>query len=150
MFETIMKRHKQRTQLHFRDDGQFQFRKLFIEDGFLVEKEGDAITSAWMLLYKLLKRFDGLKGVGGADMVTISYDRDVILDTFNQVTDAEKPERGGELKKSFVKGIAEAKCYRHEHGKKKRNIADTMVLFLGTAIMGEIIGILILVSRGNS
>lgn len=150
MFEKILKQKKQRTQLHFGDDGQFEFRKLLIEDGFLVEKEGDKVTSAWMLLYKLQKRFNGFRGVSGADMVTMSYDRDVILDSFNQVNDIEKPERGSDLKKNFAKNIAESKCYKHEHAKPKRSIADTMVLFLGTAILGEVIGLLIILSTRGS
>ena len=40
MFESLLGTTKpKRTQLHIRDDGEFAFRKLPVEDGFLVEKE---------------------------------------------------------------------------------------------------------------
>lgn len=138
MFDSLRKVKQRRTQLHFRDDGQFEFRKLLIEDGFLVEKEQDIVVKAWLLLYKLQKRFRGYKKIG-SDMVTLSFDRDIVLDPFGQLTDAEKPERGKNLKKDFVKNIAEAKCYRHEHGKKPRTLMDKMVIFMGTAIVGEVL-----------
>lgn len=135
---SLRKVKQKRTQLHFRDDGQFEFRKLEIEDGFLVEKEQDVVTKAWLMFYKLQKRFGGYRKIG-SDMVTVSFDRDIVLDIFGQLSDAEKPERGSDLKKSFVKNIAEAKCYRHEHGKKPRTLIDKLVLFMGVAILMEVL-----------
>jgi hypothetical protein len=141
----IKKIKPKRTQLHFRDDGQFQFRKLDILDGFLVEKEQELVVKAWLLFYKLQKRFKGYKKIG-SDMVTVSYDRDIVLDTFGQLKDAEKPEKGANLKKDFVSKIATAKCYKHEHGGKKKTLMDKMVMFFGIAMVGEIVIMLIQVA----
>ena len=138
MFDNLKKIKQKRTQLYFRDDGQFQFRRLDIEDGFLVEKEQDAVVKAWLLFYKLQKRFRGY-GKMGSDMVTMSFDRDIVLDPFGELNDAEKPERGNNLKKSFVKNIAEAKCYRHEHSKKPGTLMDKLVMFMGIAIILEVL-----------
>lgn len=121
---------ERRTQLYFRDDGGFMFRKLDIEDGFLAEKIGKEIIKAWMMRYKLLKRFNGYKKIG-ADMVTLSFARDIVFDPFNQLASTEKPEKGANLIKNFVKKIAEAKCYKHEQKAKGSLLMDKIVLFEG-------------------
>ena len=132
---------EQRTQLYFRDDGGFIFRKLDIEDGFLVEKNGaKEVVKAWMMKYKLLKRFDGYKNIG-ADMVTLSFARDIVFDPFGQLNDSEKPDKGGELIKEFVRKIAEAKCYRHEVNAKGSTVAEKVVLFMGATMVLMALGI---------
>ena len=126
---------EKRTQLYFRDDGGFQFRKLDIEDTFLVEKNRNGeVIKAWMMRYKLLRRFDGYKGVG-SDMVTISYARDIVFDPFKQLNDNEKPEKGKQLIKAFIKKIAEAKCYQHERTAKGSTITEKITLFLGITMV---------------
>lgn len=126
---------EQRTQLYIRDDGTFIFRKLDIEDGFLVERNAKKeIVKAWMMRYKLLKRFDGYGNIG-ADMVTISFARDIVFDPFNQLNDSEKPDKGAELIKDFVRKIAEAKCYRHEREAKGSVLADKIVWFMGITMV---------------
>ena len=126
---------EKRTQLYFRDDGGFQFRKLDIEDTFLVEKNNNnEAIKAWMMRYKLLKRFNGFKNIG-ADMVTISYARDIVFDPFNQLKASEKPEKGRELIKDFIKKIAEAKCYQHERTAKGSTFVDKMTLSLGITMV---------------
>jgi len=131
------------TQLHFFDDGTFEFRKMPIEDSFLVEKnaKGD-ITRAWVMYFKLLKRFPGFKNIDSG-MVTLSYGRNIILDPFNQLSDAEKPMEKGKFKSSFVKQIAESKCYQHEQKAKTSLIGDRVTIFLGTLVIlfGIVIGI---------
>jgi len=126
---------EQRTQLYFRDDGRFIFRKLDIENTFLVEKTktGEA-SKAWMLRYKLLKRFDGFKGIG-ADMVTVSYARDIVFDPFSQLKVNEKPEKGKGLIKEFIKKIATSICYQHERTAKGTTFVETITLFLGVTMV---------------
>ena len=126
---------EKRTQLYFRDDGGFLFRKLDIVDTFLCEKNGAGeVLKAWMMRYKLLKRFNGFGNVG-ADMVTISYARDIVFDPFSELSDKEKPEKGKKLIKDFIKKIAEAKCYQHERTAKGSTFTDTITLCLGIAVV---------------
>lgn len=133
---------ERRTQLYFRDDGGFMFRKLDIEDGFLVEKNSDKeISKAWMMRYKLLKHFNGFKKIG-ADMVTLSFARDIVFDPFGQLATEEKPEKGASLVKDFVQKIAEAKCYKHEQKAKGSLLIDKLVIFMGT------IGVLLAIGIG--
>ena len=135
MFRILGPPKERGTQLYFRDDGGFQFRKLDIEDTFLVEKnqQKEAIK-AWMLRYKLLRRFDGFKSIG-ADMVTVSYGRDIVFDPFRQLNDSEKPEKGKALVKDFIKRIAEAKCYQHERTAKGSTLADKVVVYMGIVMV---------------
>ena len=70
---------EKRTQLFFRDDGKFIFRKLEIEDTFLVEKFNKEVVKGWKHYFKLQVPFPGLKGIA-ADMVTMGCDRDIVLD----------------------------------------------------------------------
>jgi len=126
---------EKRTQLYFRDDGGFIFRKLDVEDTFLVEKnQAKEAIKAWMLRYKLLRRFDGYKNIG-ADMVTISYARDIVFDPFGQLNFSEKPEKGKALIKDFIKKIAEAKCYQHERTAKGSSFSDKITIFLGITMV---------------
>ena len=136
---------ERRTQLYFRDDGGFLFRKLDIEDGFLVEKIGKEIVKAWMLRYKLLKCFDGWKKIG-ADMVTLSFARDIVFDPFNQLVTNEQPEKGDKLVKGFVTKIAEAKCYKHEQKAKGSLLMEKIVLFEGFTMILLALGIGIVVA----
>jgi hypothetical protein len=139
------------TQLYFRDDGSFQFRKLLIEDEALVEKnDASVVLKAWKMLYKLLKQFDGYKGIA-ADNVTISFGRDIIFDPFNQLNETEKPSKGKALKKDFIKNIAEAKCYMHEKTAKPSLIMDRFTLFLGGTMIIMAIGLMakIALTRGG-
>lgn len=132
---------EKRTQLYFRDDGTFIFRKLDIEDGFLVEKNAQKdIVKVWMMRYKLLSSFDGYKGIG-ADMVTLSFARDIVLDPFNQLNEGEKPDKGDSLIKSFVTKIATAKCYKHEQTAKGSLFIDKLVLFMGLTMVLLALGI---------
>lgn len=131
---------EKRTQLYFRDDGSFIFRKLEIEDAFLVEKIGGEITKAWIMRYKLLTNFDGYGNIG-ADMVTISFARDIVLDPFKRLNDSEKPDKGTDLVKDFVSKIATAKCYKHERTAKGSVFIEKIVMFQGATMVLLALGI---------
>lgn len=134
---------ERRTQLYFRDDGTFEFRKLDIEDSFLVDKDTKgSIIRAWIMYFKLLKRFGGFKNIG-ADMVTLSYSRNTVFDPFHQLTNEEAPTEKGKLKEAFVKRVAESKCYQHEQKAAPALIMDKLTMFLGTLmiLLGIALGI---------
>ena len=98
MFENILGKPKEkRTQLHFRDDGAFEFRRLEIEDTFLVEKKNDEIIKGWKHFYRNQFPFAGYKGIK-PDQVTLSYDRDIILDPYNLVDEKDKPDKHRKIK----------------------------------------------------
>lgn len=136
-------------QLYFRDDGPFHFRMLDIDDASLVAKtqSGEA-SMAWQLHYKLLKQFVGFKKIA-ANMVTISFGRDIVLDIFSQLKDHEKPEKGEKRVKTFVTRIAEAKCYQHEKSQQGLLFMDKMTIFLGLTMVLLAIGMGIKASLGD-
>ena len=144
-------REEKGSQLLFRDDGSFLMRKLLIEDGFLLEKDSNGISRrAWMQFYKLLKEYPGYSFVKiGADMITVSFNRDVLFDPFGQLNTDEKPTMGQDLKKSFVTKIADAKCYRHEVNAKPNNHMDKITTYLGVVVIMLVIAVLIKVALMN-
>ena len=131
------------TQLHFFDDGTFEFRKLPIEDSFLVEKDAhNSITRAWVMYFKLLKRFPGFKNIDSG-MVTLSYGRNIVLDPFYQLSENEKPVEKGKFKTTFIQQVAESKCYQHEQKAKPSLVGDKLTIFMGTLVilLGLAVGI---------
>lgn len=139
---------ERRTQLFLRDDGKFQFRKLEMEHGAMVEKQSGEIVKAWPHFYKLQKTFNGYKGIG-ADMVTIAFDRDIILDPDDQLSSDEKPEKGTQLVKKWISRIGEAQRYKVQNKPGSMLLWDKITMFLGTALVLEwvIIGINIAINR---
>lgn len=128
---------EKRTQLYFRDDGAAIFRKLEVENTFLVEKnvKGE-IIKAWMLKYKLLKRFDGFPGIMGAgDTITMAYGRDIILDPFKQLTAKEAPKKGSDLKKDFISNIASAVFYKHSQKANGSQVMSAVIIWLGVIMV---------------
>jgi hypothetical protein len=139
---------ERRTQLFFRDDGKFQFRKLEIEHGAQVEKQNDEIIKAWPHFYGLQKVFNGFKGIG-ADMVTIAFDRDIILDIYDQLSPDEKPEKGHQLIKSWISRIGEGQRYKVQNKPGSMLLWDKITMFLGTALVLEwvVIGVNIAINH---
>lgn len=132
---------ERRTQLYFRDDGSFQFRKLFVEDTFLVEKVNQNIVKGWKLLFKLQFPFDGYKALS-ADMVTLGYSRDIILDPYGIVSEAEKPEPGmDKLNKSWITQIAEAQLYKQRNKAKPMLLVNKITLFLGISLVIQVLAL---------
>lgn len=92
MFENILGAPKERrTQLLFRDDGAFQFRKMDIEKTFLIEKKQDIVVRGWVLSHRNQYPFDGYGSIK-ADQVTISHNRDILYDPYKLVEQKDKPE----------------------------------------------------------
>jgi len=131
------------TQLHFFDDGTFEFRKLPIEDSFLVEKDSkNNILRAWVMYFKLRKRFPGFKNIDSG-MVTLSYGRNIVFDPFDQLSDSETPMVKGKFKDTFIQRVAESKCYQHEQKAKTSLVGDRLTVFMGilALLLGISIGI---------
>lgn len=137
-------------QLYIRDDGAFTIRKILIELGFYVEKAGDEIYKGWFMMYKLLKRFNGYKGVG-AGMLTVSYSRDIILDLFQQLAEEESPSKKGELKTSFLREVFETNVFALDRKIKPKSSTDKIIIFLGVTmlLLALGIGIKVAVSGGG-
>ncbi len=122
------------TQLLLRDDRTFIFRKLKIAESSLVDYVHEKPVIAWPMLYKLMKRFEGYARIG-AGMVTICYNRDIILDPLHQMPEKTKPVKGSSLQKDFIRKLAEAKCYQHEYSARPTFILDKMTVFIGITMI---------------
>lgn len=149
------------TQLRFRDDRKFEFRKLDIEDTFLVEKKEGAITRGWKHFYKTLYAFPGYKNIP-ADVVTICFDRDIILDPYNIVDKADMPdnykpkerdayESGRSNIVSWLIDVGHARRFKIMAKKGRGATTDKIVWFLGCALILELLtmGIRYAFTRGG-
>lgn len=143
---TTTSKAERAVQLFFRDDRQFEIRHMPLKMGFVVEMVKQQVIRAWLMPYGVLKRFDGWAGIG-ACMMLISYGRDIICDPFRQLQQGEKPEVGGTLIKSQISDIATSVCYQHERGPKRSDI-DKIVMWLGVALTGITIALVVLALKG--
>ncbi len=154
-----IKQIERRTQLHFMDAGSFEFRNLDIEDTFLVEKDNNGeITRGWKHFYRNQFPFAGYKNIKPGQ-VTLSFDRDIILDPFGLIKeDIDNPEKAPsktvmnvETKneqvagvKSWLSSIGEARRLKMMSNRGKEANYNKLMVFLGSGLMLElvIIGIL--------
>lgn len=122
---------EKRTQLLFRDDGKFIFRKLEIEDTFLVEKMNKEIIKGWKHFFKLQFPFPGLKGIP-ADMVTLAFDRDIILDPYGIVDDKDKPDKHKKIDENdWITDVADGQRYKAQNKPGNMLMLDKITLMLG-------------------
>ena len=115
---------ERKTQLFFRDDNKFQFVKRSLMYSCLVEKSGDVLKNAWKHFYGCQLPFPGYKNIP-ADMVTLGYSRDIILDPFDKVPKGEEMSEKPNTKdkNSLKKWIAKiAENQRHIFRAKRENI----------------------------
>lgn len=135
MFEGLLGTPKeQRTQLFFRDDGKFVFRKLPFEDACLVEKVGGEIIKAWKHFYSTQIPFNGFKNIH-ADMVTLAHDRDIILDPFNKIPDIDKPEKSQNGILGWIANIGEIQRYKQQNKPQSTLLIDKITYFLGAGLI---------------
>ncbi len=126
---------EKRTQLFFRDDGKFVFRKLFIEDTFLVEKVQDDIIKGWKHFYKLQFPFAGLKGIS-PDMVTLGFDRDIILDLYSIVDDKDKPDKLKKINENdWITDVADGQRYKAQNKPRSTLLADKITIMIGACVL---------------
>lgn len=135
--------NEQRTQLMVFDDGSFKFRKKPFKDSCLVEEKNNEVEKAWAHFYGAELRFDGYKNMK-ADMVTLSFNRDFILDPFNKVRVATTPNQGKPRKddtdiKKWTSKIAEAQRYKVMSKPGNMLLVNRITLFLGSALILELI-----------
>lgn len=126
---------ERRTQLFLRDDGKFTFRKLPIQDTFMVEKKGDEVVKGWKHFFKLQFPFPGYKRMK-PDMVTLGYDRDIILDPFGIVKDADKPDKNKPINENkWITEIAETQRYKHQAKPGTQLLMNKVTIFVGVATL---------------
>ncbi len=140
MFDSILGTPKEkRTQLFFRDDGKATFRKLFVEETSLVEKDKSGeIIKGWKHFFKLQFPFSGYKNIPG-DQVTLSFDRHYVLDYCGMLDKNEKPPMDARLDSPYVSQIASGRCYKIDSQQKGTVWADKMIWFLGSGIILELL-----------
>jgi hypothetical protein len=88
---------EQKTHLYFYDDNSFEFIKRELKFQSLVVMVGEELKKAWKHFYSNQIPFAGYKNIP-ADMITLGFSRDIILDPFDKV-----PEGTGTMQKPNLK-----------------------------------------------
>lgn len=127
-----------RTQLHIYDDGSFEFRRKPLKDACIVEERDTLTLKAWPHFYAAELPFRGHKKIQ-ADMVTMSFDRDFILDPFDKIPVSEtingKPERKETSIKKWTAQIAESQRYKVMSKPGSTLLVDKITMFLGAGFI---------------
>jgi hypothetical protein len=111
-----------KTQLYFHDDGSFEFIKRPLEYSCLLEKNGEKIKRAWRHSFSGEYFFQGYKNIP-ADMVTLGFSRDIILDPQNRIPVTEDTSgKPASTKIDIKKWIAQiAENQRHIFRSKRKS-----------------------------
>jgi len=132
--------HKEyKTQLYFQDDNKFRFIKRQLEYSCLVEKDHDKLLRGWKHFYGNQLYFPGYGNIS-ADLVTLGFARDIILDPFNKVPTgeavSEKPKaRDSTGLKNWIAKIAENQRHIYQTQRKSTIKED----FVNWCLMGVLI-----------
>ena len=120
---------------HIRDDHKFIFRKLEMDSGWAIEKDANGKEiAAFMVPYGLLKHFDGYGKIPACNLL-VTYPRDVLWDSFNDIPTSQKPEKGKGIRQSYMSGVADATIYKNAQTAKPGSTTDKIVIFLGSVII---------------
>lgn len=142
----FVSKEEKRTQLYFRDDRKFQFRKMLLEHSCLVEKVDGKYKRGWKHFYNAELPFPGYKNISG-DSVTLGFARDIILDPYNKIkigeSTSEKPKADDRSLKKWISKIATNMRHIYSTKREVRTTGDVIfwlivgidiVLVLGWAI----------------
>jgi hypothetical protein len=94
-----------------------------------VEKEGDRIKKAWKHFYGPQLPFPGYKNMP-ADMVTLGFSRDIILDPFNRVPTGEEMGQKPKDKigiKNWIAKIAENQRHIYRAKRETTTVLDRVL-----------------------
>ncbi len=143
---------EKKTQLYFKDDNKFVFRKLELSYSCLLEKKGDKIVRAWRHSYGGQYDFPGYKNMT-ADTVTLGFARDIFLDPHKKIPTTDdisgKPTKAKDKIALWIAAIATIQRQIYRSQKKGNSTADYINLALIAVIILEIIGWLIRFGQGG-
>lgn len=128
-----------KTQLYFQDDNKFRFIRRQVEFSCLLEKARENLVRGWKHFYGNQFYFSGYGNIS-ADMVTLGFARDIILDPFNKIPvgDAmsEKPKaKDSNSLKKWIARIAENQRHVYRTQRKSTFKED----FINWCLMGVLV-----------
>jgi len=128
---------EKKTQLYFRDDNKFEFRKMPLKFSCFLEKKGESITRAWRHSYAGQYAFPGYKNIS-ADTVTLAFARDIFLDPHNKIPATTTGDTSAKPTKERVKEwIAKIAENQRQVYRAKRQ-GSTMHDYINYCLMGVI------------
>ena len=130
---------EKRWQLYIRDDGSYEFRRLEVKDGFLIERKGTQVIRAWPWLNSLAVPFAGDGKKVPAGYIQIAYARDIVLDPFGQLTAEESPGKDANAVKDWVSRTFESQRYKRVQEEQKKSTFSGVQVYIQVAVIGVLL-----------
>jgi hypothetical protein len=134
---------EKKTQMLLKDNRHIIIRKLPLEHSCLVEKDGDKIKRAWKHFFGSEFTFAGYKNAS-ADSVTLSVNRDIILDPYNKLNIGEnasdKPSFKGESLQKWLGKISTNMRSIYNSRPEHRTTANALFWIVTVIVLIETIG----------
>jgi hypothetical protein len=116
---------------------------MIFADSCLVQKKNDSVEKAWKHFFGTEKKFPGYNKIH-ADMVTLGYDRDFILDPFNQIKETSSPNGGKPVKteagiRVWTSQVAESQRYKVMNKPGSNMVVNKVTMWLGIALVLELL-----------
>jgi len=151
MFEGLFRSKNKRWQVIIRDDANATFRQLDIVDALVVEtkqdnKNKDDPAFGWIDDFRTLWPFKGFKSIPAGSVQVACY-RTPLLDVWGILPEDSRIKDNKKLNEQPVlRDIARSRRRKLERTVKGKNYNNIIVIFCGTGMLIEIVGMLIRVA----
>lgn len=125
---------EKKMQLYFYDDDTFEFRKLPLQYGCLLEKKGDKLIRAWRHSYAGQYSFGGYKNIT-AGTVTLGFARDIFLDPHNKIPFTDDTTGKPKDVKAWIGKVGETMRHTYRASPTIRTLHD----WINFALIGVIV-----------
>jgi hypothetical protein len=116
---------------HLYEDMSFDIEAKLVDRSFFVDKKNGEIVAGWKDVYKLRKLFTGFQKSIKPGTITMIYDRDIVLDPFDQAPQSDMPGKKAMLTHPFFTKIAETTLYDINAKNKQLSSLDRLIMILG-------------------
>ncbi len=135
---------------YFKENRRFKFQMMETADSFLFEKKNGRLRAAWDYQYKLAVLFAGYKKLPSGPAMLI-YARDILMDQFNILPEADKPTNYFDKKtnerglKAWLEDKTKTQQYKRQEEVSKKMAQQTQIILLSipTGLFG--LGVLLMI-----
>ncbi|MFC2060612.1 hypothetical protein ACFLTZ_05965 [Chloroflexota bacterium] len=142
---------ERKTQIYFRDNHKFRFRKLFLDYSSLLEKDRGELKRGWRHTFAGEYYFPGHKGMT-ADSVTLGFARDIFLDPHDKVPVRDSDTSGKPGLDNVAKWIARIATNQRQiymPAGNKQTVSDAINIGLLGVLVLMVVGWLIRFAGGG-
>lgn len=128
-----------RLQMHFYDNGnvEFRYRDIVGQSSTEFDQTKEPVLS-WLDRFETLYQCEGYKNIP-RDAVQLTCSRYILLELHDILQQKDRPPEDGSLDHPYLSNIADDRAIQVSKLKKPRTIYEKLTLWLGLALILEII-----------